>query len=60
MEKERNLVEDETHFYSIDDSSADNNSADEYIRTYSIDGIWDGNHLHTNINATYAKTRIRE
>ena len=43
---------------SIDYSSAGDNSDDEYIGMDNIEDIQDGNHVHKNINARYARLKI--
>ena len=58
FENKRNLVEDESIFYSIDESYADSNYDDESINTNSLEDIQNLNHVHPNINARDSILRI--
>ena len=55
IENERNLVEDESILSSLDESSTDDNSDEKSISTDSLKDIQDGNYVHLNINARYAR-----
>ena len=60
MENECNLVEDKSILASIDESSADNNSDEEYKSTDDIKKIWYGTYVNTNNNARDARLKICE
>ena len=60
MENEQNLVEEESILDSIDESSAENNSDDEYISMGALKDIRDGNYVHPNINTRDSRLRIHE
>ena len=60
MENGRNLVKDKPISYSINESSAEDNSDGEYRSTNVLWVIWDGKHVHLNTNAGYARLRIRD
>ena len=44
---------------SIDESSAEDNSDGKSISKNALGDIWDGKHVHPNINARDARLRIR-
>ena len=58
LEKERNLVEYKSISGSIDASSEEDNSEDEYISMNSLENIRSGKKLNTNINARDARLKI--
>ena len=60
MENERDLVEYESIFGSIDESSAEDNSDDESISTNALEDIRDGKHVHPDINARDATLIIND
>ena len=60
LENRNNLVGDEIILDSIDDSSAEDKSDNEYISRNDIEEIWDRKHVPLNINARYARSTIRD
>ena len=44
----------------IDELSTDDESDDKYISTNSLKEIWRGNYVHPEINARYARLKIRD
>ena len=60
MENKQNLVEDESNSDSINESSVEYNSDEEYINTNTLEEIWDRKHVHPNINARDFRLIIRD
>ena len=60
MENERSLEEYESILASIDESSSDDNSDEEYISTDNIEDIRYGSHVHPNINSRDTILKIHD
>ena len=58
VENERNLAEDESISSSIDVSSTYDDSYGGSISMNSLKDVWDGNYVHTYINARYFRLKI--
>ena len=59
MGSECNTEEDESISDSIDDSSTEDDSDDGSISTKAIKYMWNGKHIHTDINTRYVRLKIR-
>ena len=60
VENKRNVAEDDSISASIDESSTDYDSDDGYICMNALEEIWDENYVHPDINARYARLKIRD
>ena len=60
MENKRNLEEEKPILDLIEKSSSYDNSDDEYISTYNLEDIWYVIYVYLNINARYARLKIRD
>ena len=60
MENKRNLEEEKSILDLIEKSSSYDNSDDEYISTYNLEDIWYVIYVYLNINARYARLKIRD
>ena len=57
MGSECNTEEDESISDSIDDSSTEDDSDDGSISTKAIKYMWNGKHIHTDINTRYVRLK---
>ena len=58
MENKRNLVEEELIPGSIDESSTEDHYYEKSISMNSLENIWVGKHVDTDINAIDARLKI--